>query len=403
MLGIVYNGSAYDIAGITGDDQFFIGGDDKDLYLGIRGGDHDVFAALAVGNRVDGDSEITEILADGSTGGLAVLTNTGRKDDGVNAIHCSNVGSGDLSNPVVEHIQGKLGALVALGSSVVKITEVRGDAGHAENARLLIEDVQHLINGIAVFVHEELDNTGVQIAAAGAHGQTDQRSKAHGGINALATINSRDGAAVTHMAGDDLQLFNGLAHKFCAAGRDIAVGRAVETIAAYAVILIILIGNSIHESLAGHGLMEGSIENGNHWDITHDLAAGIDAGNVGGVVQRRKGDAFFNCGHDIVIDQNGACKLLAAVNNPVTDSIDFLHGSNHAVFCGGKLLDNCGNGFGMSGQGEIFIEYRLSADKGAVLQMAINTNTLAKALCEDRFGGHIDQLVFQRRASGVDN
>ncbi len=95
--------------------------------------------------------------------------------DGVNAVHCRNIGACDLCDPVVEHVQSELCALVALGGCVVKIAEVGGNARNTQNAGLLVEYIEHLVNADAVLVHYELDNACVQIAAACAHGQTDQR------------------------------------------------------------------------------------------------------------------------------------------------------------------------------------------------------------------------------------
>lgn len=48
------------------------------LDLGVGGGDHDVFAALAVGLRVDRHAQVAEVLGDGGAGGLAVLADARR-------------------------------------------------------------------------------------------------------------------------------------------------------------------------------------------------------------------------------------------------------------------------------------------------------------------------------------
>ena len=108
-------------------------------------------------------------------------------------------------------------------SSVLITDEVK-------NAGLLVEDVEHLVDADAVLVHDELDNAGVEIAAAGAHRQTDQGSKAHGGVNALAAVDGCDGAAVAHVAGNDLQLLDGLAHELCAAAGDVASMKEIDAV-----------------------------------------------------------------------------------------------------------------------------------------------------------------------------
>ena len=49
---------------------------------------------------------------------------------------------------------------------------------------------------------------------------------------------------------------------------------------------------------------------------------------------RGGGDGWMllNGGHDLVGDQHGLGKLLAAVDDAVTDSVDLGHGADHTVF-----------------------------------------------------------------------
>ena len=303
----------------------------------------------------------------------------------------------------MEHIECELSALVALCGGIVKITEVGGNAGYAENAGLLVEDIEHLIYADTVLVHDKLDNTCVEIAAASAHRQTYQRSEAHGCVNTLAAVDCGDRAAVAHVAGDDLKLLDGLAHQLCAAAGDIAVARAVEAVAADAVVLIILIRNSVHEGLAGHGLMESGVENCDHGDIAHDITAGIDADDVCGIVQGGKGGALLESLHDLVCDEDGGSKLLTAVNDTVADSVNLLHGADNAVLGTGKLVNNRCNCLGVSGHGKIFIENGLAAYQRTVLEVAVDADTLAETLSHYGLGLHIDQLVLQRGAACVDN
>ena len=327
--------SADDVLSITGDNKLFVSGDDKYLYLGIGGRDHDILAALGVCLIIDGNTEIAEVLCNGLTGGLGILADACGEHDSVNAVHCGNIRACDLCDPVVEHIECELSALVALCGGIVKITEVGGNAGYAENAGLLVEDIEHLIYADTVLVHDKLDNTCVEIAAASAHRQTYQRSEAHGCVNTLAAVDCGDRAAVAHVAGDDLKLLDGLAHQLCAAAGDIAVARAVEAVAADAVVLIILIRNSVHEGLAGHGLMESGVENCDHGDIAHDITAGIDADDVCGIVQGGKGGALLESLHDLVCDEDGGSKLLTAVNDTVAVCVHLLQGADNALLCTG--------------------------------------------------------------------
>ena len=395
--------SANDLFGIAGDDQLLIGGDDHQLDLGVGGGDEGFLAAALVGFGVELAAEITEVLGNGSAGGGAVLTDAGGEDDAVNAVHGSGVGADDFGDPVMEHIQSKRSASVAIGSGAVQIAEVAGDTGDAENTGLLVENIEGLVNVEAILVHDELQNTGVNITGAGAHGQAAQRSQTHGGVNALAVHDGGNGAAVAHVAGDELELLNGLAHHSGGTGGNIAVAGAMETIAAHLVLLVVLIGNSIGESLCGHGLMESGVEHCDLGNIAHDGLAGVDAGDVGGVVERSEGDAVFNGLHNVIGDQNAGGKGLAAVNNAVADSVDLLHAGDNTVLGAGELINDRGNGFGMSGHGDIFVEHRLIADERGVLEVTVDAYALAQTLCQDTLGVHVEELVFQRGAAGVDD
>jgi ribulose 1,5-bisphosphate carboxylase large subunit-like protein len=57
---------------------------------------------------------ISEILGDSLAGGGGVFAHAGGEDDGVHAVHGGGIGADDLGYPVVEHLKGQTGALVAL-------------------------------------------------------------------------------------------------------------------------------------------------------------------------------------------------------------------------------------------------------------------------------------------------
>ena len=206
------------------------------------------------------------------------------------------------------------------------------------------------------------------------------------------------------MAGDELELLDGLAHELGAAGGHVAVARAVEAVAADAVVLVVFIRNGVHIGLAGHGLVERGVEHGDHRHVVaHDGAAGVDAGDVGGVVQRRKRRALLERGHDGVVDLDGAGELLTAMDDTVADGVDLLHGGDHTVLGAGQLVDDRGNGLGVGGHRQVFVKDGLAADERGVLQVTVDTDALAKALGQKVLGLHVDQLIFQRRAAGIDD
>ena len=60
----------------------------------------------------------------------------------------------------------------------------------------------------------------------------------------------------------------------------------MEAIATHAILLIELVGDGIHISLGGHGLMEGGIEHAHLRQTRHQLLHGVHTLQVGRVVQR---------------------------------------------------------------------------------------------------------------------
>ena len=119
-------------------------------------------------------------------------------------------------------------------------------------------------------------------------------------------------------------------------------------------------------------------------------------------MQRRKRGALLERGHNVVIDLHGAGKLLTAMDDTVTDSVDLIHGGDNAVLGAGELLDDSGDRFGMRGHGDVLVKNGLITAERSVLQMTVNADTLAKAFRENLFRLHIDELILQRRAARID-
>jgi len=97
---------------------------------------------------------------------------------------------------------------------------------------------------IAAFFQIE-DDGGVQISGPGAHHETFQRGETHGGVDAAALLDGGDGGSVAQMAGDHVGVFRAAFHDLQGPAGHIAVGSAVEAIAADAVFVVKLSGNAI--------------------------------------------------------------------------------------------------------------------------------------------------------------
>ena len=155
--------------------------------------------------------------------------------------------------------------------------------------------------------------------------------------------------------------------------------------------------------MAGHGLMEGGVEHGDHGDLAHDGAAGVDAGDVGGIVQRGEGGALLDGLHHFVVDEHGGGELLAAVDHAVTDRVDLFHGVDHAVLGAGEFINDGGNGLGMRGHGHVFVKNRFPLHQRRVLEVTVDADALAQPLGHDGLGLHVDELIFEGGAARVDD
>ena len=187
------------------------------------------------------------------------------------------------------------------------------------------------------------------------------------------------------MAGDQLQLLDGLAQHGGGPLRHILVAGAVEAIAADLVLLVILIGQGVSIGHGGHGLVEGGVEHGHHGGVGHQLLAGADADDVGGVVQGSQGVALLDGGHDLVGDEDGLGKLLAAVDHAVTHRIDLGHGADDAVVLVHQGVQHGLDGFGVGGHGHVGgLDGSLAG--GLIGKLAVDADALTQALGQDLLG-----------------
>ena len=238
--------------------------------------------------------------------------------------------------------------------------------------------------------------------ATGTHDDTFQRSGTHGGVKALAALNCCDGGTVAQVAGNDVQLLRLLAQKLCSAQRNVAVGGAVEAVAADLILFVVLVGQSIHISILGHGLVETGVKYGYLRNAGHNFLASADTGQVVGVVERAKLAALFNCLDYLFVDDNGAGELFTAVENSVSYRTDLGKLGDHTVLGVGQSLNYDRN--------RLAVVLHIHVDLISVLSgnlmlksAAGDTDTLAKTLCKKGVVGHINELIFYGRGACVDN
>ena len=154
---------------------------------------------------------------------------------------------------------------------VFHFTHVVGQAGKAQQAALLVQDVIDLFHRPAQLAMQVGMQAGVHVAAAGAHHQAFQRGKAHAGIQALVVPHGAGGAAVAQVSGKPAacataaQLASALANK--------GVAGTVETVAANAVLGIQRFRQCIAIGAGRQRLVERRIEHGHLRQVRKHLTS----------------------------------------------------------------------------------------------------------------------------------
>ncbi len=202
------------------------------------------------------------------------------------------------------------------------------------------------------------------------------------------------------MAADDLAV-GGVAQHVNGAGRDIAVGGAVEAVAADVVLLVVLVGNGVDIGLGGHGHVERGVEDGDLGGLGHDLLAGLDAHQVGGVVKGAEGNALFDGFNALVVDDAALGEGGAAVEDAVADGVDLVGAGDHALLRIDHDVQNGLDGLVVGGHGDVVLDVVAAGD--LMGQLAVDADALAEALGEDLAGVGVHKLILEGRTACVDD
>ncbi len=120
----------------------------RDLVGGVVGGDDGLLAADLVLLGVQLQAQELQALHDPGAEGGGVLADAAGEDQRVQAAHGGGTGADALGDLVAEDVDSQLGALVALGSGGLQVTEVGGHAGDAQHAGLLVQGALHALGGV---------------------------------------------------------------------------------------------------------------------------------------------------------------------------------------------------------------------------------------------------------------
>jgi hypothetical protein len=175
----------------------------------------------------------------------------------------------------------------------------------------------------------------------------------------------------------------------------------VEAVLADMELLIVLIRETVHECLLRNGLVECGVEYNDLRHVRQDLAASPQCQCVTVVMYRSQLTEFVDLFDDLIGDQCGLGEYFCTLYHTVANCRDLVHAGNYGAFTGGQCLNQTGKCLGMGR--EVAVLFHLDTRSGLVAQMAVDTDTVAVALCDHRLIFHIDELILQRRASCIDN
>lgn len=192
------------------------------------------------------------------------------------------------------------------------------------------------------------DDRGVEVAGAGAHDQALERGHAHRGLDRLASVDRARRGAVAEVEHDGLEVGAATAEERGGRLRDELVRRAVEAVAADAVLVGEIGGDRVRGRLRGDRVVEGRVEDRDVRDVGEGLLRGLDALEVRRVVQRGEVGEVLDVDLDEVGDERRLVEALAAVDDAVSDRDGrelvearsvLGEGADHRVEAGGVVGD----------------------------------------------------------------
>ena len=149
-----------------------------------------------------------------------------------------------------------------------------------------------------------------------------------------------------------------------------------------------------------HAHTEGGVKYSYVWFAWANFFASFDTHQVSWVVERTEVEAFTDSSFNIFVNNDGFCEFCAAVEYAVTNCIDFINGSDNAVIFVGQSVQN-----------ELYcyrVVWHWSFNNIVVFarnfvgqNRTVDTESFAQTFGQNMLIFHINQLIFQRRASAV--
>ena len=174
----------------------------------------------------------------------------------------------------------------------------------------------------------------------------------------------------------------------------------MEAVAADFVLLIIFHRQTVHIGFLGHGLVESGIKHGHHGRAGHQLPAGVNADQIGWIVQGRQIVAGLYGLQHLVVNNYRLGKFLAAMHHPMTYCANLFQTLHHSRSVIGQGLQHQTDGLCMIRHGS-HLDFLFPACRRVDDLAAVNTDAFTQSLCQALLRPGINQLEFQRGTPAV--
>ena len=204
------------------------------------------------------------------------------------------------------------------------------------------------------------------------------------------------------MASNDLGIFRFLAEKLSGTGSYIAMARTMEAVFTDSVLFVFFIFDAVHEGHRRHGLMESRIKDSHLRGVRHQFLASADTSNIRRLMKRSHITQGFNLLQVFFRNENGFTEHFAAMDNTVTNGIDFIHGFDDTMVGVNKGSKDFLDPIYMIGD-LAFHANLILACRRVGQDRTIDTDTFYQAFGDDGFIFHVDQLILNGRTATVNN
>ena len=203
------------------------------------------------------------------------------------------------------------------------------------------------------------------------------------------------------MAGDDPCLLGVQAKELADPSVDILMAGAVEAVFPHAILPAVFLGDGVEIGLGPHGHVEGGVEDGHVGDAGEILLAGLNAPQVGGIVEGAQDEALADACLHRLVHQGRLGELHSAMENPVPDGADFGKVGDDAHLGVGHLGADGGQGLAVPLDVEGLL---LLLALGLVGQFRpLHADSFHQPLAQDGLVRHVEEGEFQGGTAGIDD